>query len=64
MKKGFNESGIEVEFDVKTDDVDRLLKKYKKVKKYQRSAIHELNVLDGKEDIVTELIKEAKEAGY
>lgn len=64
MKKGFDDSGIEVEFDVKTDDVERLLKKYKKVKKYQRSAIHEAKVLSGQEDIVTELIREAKEAGY
>lgn len=64
MKNGFSRSDIEVEFDVKEDDVKRLLKKYKKIKKYQRSAVHEAKVLSGQEDIVTELIKEAEEHGY
>lgn len=64
MKNGFSRSDIEVEFDVKEDDVKRLLKKYKKIKKYQRSAVHEARVLSGQEDIVTELIKEAEEQGY
>ena len=64
MKNGFSNSGIEVEFDVKKDDVKRLLKKYKKIKKYQRSAVHEAKVLNGQEDIVTELIKEAEEQDY
>lgn len=64
MKNGFSRSDIEVEFDVKEDDVKRLLKKYKKIKKYQKSAVHEAKVLSGQEDIVTELIKEAEEQGY
>ena len=64
MNNGFRKSDVEVEFDVKKDDVERLLKRYKKIKKYQRSAVHEAKVLNGQSDIVTELIKEAKEQGY
>ena len=36
MSKGF--SDFDVEFDVKKEDIDRLLKKYKKLKKYRSFA--------------------------
>ena len=59
MKKGF--SDFDVEFDMKKEDVDRLLKKYKKLKKYQKSTLYTLKEMDGTETIMSQLIKEAED---
>ena len=58
--------GFDVKFegiDMDPDQVQAILKKYKKVKKYQRSTIFELKTMDGTEDYVSELIKEGEEYG-
>lgn len=60
MNKGFN-NDIKVEFELPKSDLDKLLKKYKKVKKYQKSNLHAIKTLYGVEDVITELIKEAEE---
>ena len=59
MSDGFSEEKIEV--SIYKDEVNRLLKKYKKVKKYQRSSIFEVKTMDGTENYVSKLIKEAEE---
>ena len=61
MSKGFdvNFEGI----DMDPDMVQSILKKYKKIKKYQRSNIFEVKTMDGTEDIVSEMIKEGEEFG-
>ena len=56
MSKGF-----EVEVEMPQADLDRLVKKYKKLKKYQKSNLHQITKLSGKSDIVTELIDESKD---
>ena len=43
------------------DDVQDLLKKYKKIKKYQKSNLFTIKTLDGTEDIISEMIEEARE---
>lgn len=40
------------------DEVDKLLKSYKKVKKYMRSAIYDVKKLDGTERVVSDLLKD------
>ena len=58
--------GFDVNFegiDMNPDQVQAILKKYKKVKKYQRSNIFEVKTMDGTEDYVSELIKEGEEYG-
>lgn len=58
--------GFDVKFegiDMDPDQVQAILKKYKKVKKYQRSTIFEVKTMDGTEDFVSELIKEGEEYG-
>ena len=58
--------GFDIKFegiDMDPDQVQAILKKYKKVKKYQRSTIFELKTMDGTEDYVSELIKEGEEYG-
>ena len=43
------------------DEVGKLLKKYKKIKKYQKSSLYVIKTIDGTEEIVSSLIKEADE---
>lgn len=61
MTEGFSEEKIEV--SIYKDEVKKLLKKYKKIKKYQKSSIFEVKTMDGTETYVSKLIKEAEENG-
>ena len=62
MSNGFdiNFEGI----DMNPDDVQDLLKKYKKIKKYQKSNLFAIKTMDGTEEIVSKMIEEAREAGF
>ena len=44
MSKGFD-----VEVEMNPDDINRLLKRYKKLKKYQKSSLFALQTMDGTE---------------
>ena len=50
-----NESG-ELKLELNADHIDVIRKQYKKVKKYMRSPIYEVRVMDGTEKIVNELL--------
>ena len=59
-------NGFDIKFeglDMNQDQVQALVKKYKKIKKYQKSAIFEVKTMDGTEDYVSQLIKEGEEYG-
>ena len=59
--------GFDIDFeglDMNPDEVQDLLKKYKKIKKYQKSNLFAIKTLDGTEEIVSEMIKEASEEGF
>lgn len=58
------DKGFDVEFEVPKDQVQELLRKYKKVKKYQRSGLFAVKTMDGTEDIVSKMIEEAQEEGF
>ena len=60
MNRGFNKN-VEVEFELPEQDLNRLLKEYKKIKKYQKSSLYAIKTMDGTEEIVSSLIKEAEE---
>jgi hypothetical protein len=60
MNKGFN-NDLEVEFELPKQDLNKLLKQYKKVKKYQKSSLFVIKSMDGTEEIVSSLIKEAED---
>ena len=60
MSKGFN-NDLEVEFELPKEDLNKLLKQYKKIKKYQKSSLYAIKTMDGTEEIVSSLIKEAEE---
>ena len=60
-------SGFDINFegiDMKPDDVQGLLKKYKKIKKYQKSNLFAIKTMDGTEEIVSKMIEEARDAGF
>jgi len=59
--------GFDIDFeglDMKPDQIQDLLKKYKKIKKYQKSNLFAIKTIDGTEKIVSEMIKEASEEGF
>ena len=58
MSEGFGKEKIEVNLRVNTDEVDKLLKKYKRIKKYMKSPIYDVKVMDGTETYVTKLVEE------
>ncbi len=59
MSEGFSEEKIEVA--IYKDEVKKLLKKYKKVKKYMKSPLFTVKTMDGTENYVSKLIQEAEE---
>ena len=56
MSKGFD-----VEFEMPREEIDKLLKKYKKLKKYQKSSLFAIKEMDGTETIISEMIQELKD---
>jgi hypothetical protein len=61
MSEGFVDN---VEFELPKEQVQKLLKSYKKVKKYQKSSLFAIKTIDGTEDIVSKMIEEAEEEGF
>lgn len=55
MSEGFNNK---VKVVVNQDGVDKLLKEYKKIKKYMRSPLYQVKKIDGTEKVVSELLNE------
>ncbi len=47
--------------EINKEEYDKVLKKYKKIKKYMKSNIFQIKMMDGTEQLVTELTKEANE---
>lgn len=48
---------------IQPDEIDKVIKKYKKAKKFMRSSIFTVKTMDGTETYISELIKEAEENG-
>lgn len=57
MSKGFNK----VKVEINPDEVGKLLKQYKKIKKYMKSPLYEVKVMDGTENVVSKLLQEYEE---
>ena len=57
-EKGIEEKmseGFDVEVEMPKEDINRLLKQYKKLKKYQKSSLYQIEKLSGKKTKVDEL---------
>ena len=48
--------------EMKSEEYKKLIKKYKKTKKYMKSNLFAIKTMDGTEKYVSELLKEANEA--
>jgi phosphoribosyl-ATP pyrophosphohydrolase len=59
---GFGDYNVEFEgLDMNSDQVQALVKRYKKLKKYQKSSLFAVKTMDGTEDVISKMIEEAKE---
>jgi hypothetical protein len=56
MSEGFSKEKIEVA--INKDEVGKLLKKYKNIKKYMKSPLYAVMVMDGTETVVSNLLKD------
>lgn len=56
-----NRIGKDAKITIDLDYIDVLLKKYKKIKKYQKSPYYTVKNMDGTEKIINSLIQEAQE---
>tara|TARA_B100001559_G_scaffold93606_1_gene78352 strand:+ start:3163 stop:3351 length:189 start_codon:yes stop_codon:yes gene_type:complete len=60
-------NGFDINFEglnMNPDEVQALVKKYKKIKKYQKSSLFAVKTMDGNEEIVSKMIDEAHESGF
>ena len=53
--------GFEVEVEMPQSDINRLLKKYKKLKKYQKSSLFAVKTMDGTENVISKIIQEVED---
>lgn len=60
MSTGFDNK-LKVGVEISTNEIGKLLKKYKKIKKYMKSPLFAVKTMDGTEEYVSKLIKEAEE---
>jgi hypothetical protein len=54
-------TGKDLSINIDLDNVDFILRQYKKIKKYQKSSLYAIKTMDGTEEIVSSLIKEAED---
>ena len=54
-------NGFDVEFNLPQEDMDKLLKKYKKLKKYQKSSLFAIKTIDGTEEVISKMVKEVED---
>ena len=67
MTKGFggfvDNGDNKAKIIINQSEVDNLLKKYKKIKKYQKSSLFAVKTMDGTEDYISKMVEEAKDTG-
>ena len=56
-----NRVGKDANITIDLDNIDQVIKQYKKIKKYQKSSLYAIKTIDGTEKIVSSLVKEAEE---
>ena len=61
MSKGFESDSGKAKVTINTDEVKKLLKKYKNIKRYMKSPMYTLKVMEGNEKIVSDLLSEIDE---
>tara|TARA_R100000152_G_C6601209_1_gene58283 strand:- start:51 stop:245 length:195 start_codon:yes stop_codon:yes gene_type:complete len=59
---GFQEGDFDVKIEgMQEEEIDALLKKYKRLNKYRKSNLFAVKMMDGTEDIISPLLEEAED---
>ena len=59
---GYQEGDFDVKIEgMQEEEIDALLKKYKRLNKYRKSSIFVIKTMDGSEDIISSLVEEAED---
>lgn len=53
--------GKDAKITIDLDNIDHVIKQYKKIKKYQKSSLFAIKTMDGTEEVVSSLLKEVEE---
>ncbi len=53
--------GKDLNININLDNIDVILKQYKKIKKYKKSSLFAIKTMDGTEEIISSLLKESEE---
>jgi|TARA_Y100000289_G_scaffold44939_1_gene44851 hypothetical protein len=53
--------GFDVRIEMPKEDIDKLLKKYKGLKKYQKSNLFAVKTMDGTENIISKMVQEVED---
>jgi hypothetical protein len=56
-----NDNEKELKVNISNHEIDKLLKQYKKIKKYKKSSLYTIKTMDGTETLISSLIKEAED---
>lgn len=60
MSGGFSDNG-KAKINVNVEELKNIIKKYKKLNKYKKSALFTVKTIDGTENIISSLVKEAED---
>ena len=52
-----SEESVPLNVNIDPDEMQRVMKKYKKLKKYMKSSLFEIKKLDGNEEIISKLVE-------
>ena len=52
-----SEESIPLNVNIDPDEMQKVMKKYKKLKKYMKSSLFEIKKLDGNEEIISKLVE-------
>ena len=60
MTKGFESKKVKYTIDIDGEELNKVVKRYKNVKKYMKSSLFAVKTMDGTEDYVSKLIEEGE----
>jgi len=52
-----SEESVPLNVNIDPDEMQKVMKKYKKLKKYMKSSLFEIKKLDGNEEVISKLVE-------
>ena len=56
-----SEEKLPLNVNINPDEVKKVMKKYKKLKKYMKSSLFEIKKLDGNEEVISKLLEDVND---